>query len=196
MYKILFLALVFFIAPVSYAQKAVKPTAVVKAIPAENTAVPQNWLSYTDTANNITVKYPGDWTLKTSNPKVVFVLTSPLENNDDKFRENINLIVRSLPGGGEGVTLKDISDAVESKIPQAVDNFKLQYSKTVKWQGADAKEVSYGGNDKSSGTAINFIQRIAINQGRMVVVTYTCAGGKDDIYKATALQVINGIVCN
>lgn len=188
MYKIILSVIALSTACTGFAQAVVKP--------AVSKPVAQEWLSHTDAANNITVKYPANWLLKTTNEKAVFVVTSPAENDNDLFKENINVIVRELPNGGEGVKMKDIADAVESKIPTAVDNFVLNYSKTIKWLGVDAKEVSYGGNSKSGGMAVGFIQRIAINKGRLVLATYTCEGGRTDVYKEAALKIISSMKCN
>ncbi len=189
MYKIILSVIALSTASKGFAQAVIKPAATAKP-------VVQEWLSHTDAANNITVKYPTNWTLKTTNEKAVFMVTSPVENDSDKFKENLNVIVRELPNGGEGVKMQDIADAVESKIPTAVDNFVLYYSKTIKWLGMDAREVSYGGNSKSGGMAVGFIQRIAINKGRLVLATYTCEGGRDDVYKETALKIIGSMKCN
>jgi hypothetical protein len=182
------------------AQKTVQTELAVKESPAAKKQVQLintfEWVSFTDSATNINVKYPETWVLKTTNPKVLFMLTSPAEGDGDKFRENLNVIVKNLPNGGLGITLAQIADAVQAQIPTAVDNFVLYYSKIVKWNGDDAREVNYGGNNKSDGTAVNFIQRIGINRGRLVVTTYTYEGGKKDIYNATAVKIIDTIVCN
>jgi hypothetical protein len=196
MYKFLCFLLCILSASAICAQKTTNPP--VKAKPAVNVPapVPANWQSYTDPANNITVRYPNEWVLKTSNTKVAFILTTPLEDNNDKLSENMSLVAKELPDGGEGVSLKTITDAVEAKIPQAVDNFKLEYSKPMKWLGTDAKEFSYSGNDKKSGTPISFIQRIAINKGRMVLITYTSETGRVNGFKETFFKIAATITCN
>jgi hypothetical protein len=196
MYKFICLLLCIFSASAICAQKTTKTP--VKAKPAVSlpAAVPANWQSYTDPVNNITIRYPDEWVLKTSNTKVAFLLTTPLEDKDDKLSENMSLVAKELPDGGDGISLKTITDAVEGKIPTAVDNFKLEYSKPVKWLGANAKEFSYSGNDKKTGTPISFIQRIALNKGRMVLITYTSEPGKADRFKEAFFKIAGTITCN
>ncbi len=79
----------------------------------------QGWLSYTDSTTGISVNYPSNWTLKTTNPKSPIVLKAPLENADDIFAENINYVVRVIPQGSK-ILLTDFSSA----ITKTVDDFK------------------------------------------------------------------------
>jgi len=185
MHKVISFALILTLAITGKAQTSVLPRFV------------QEWKAYTDSATNITVKYPESWTLKTTNEKTIFILKSPVESEADSFNENLNMIVRVLPNGGDGVNFEQIAEAVESKIWGAVDNFVLYYSKNLKWDGNEAKEVSYGGNSKTNGSALKFTQRITLHQGRMILVTYTFEGGtKTDIYGETVQKIINGIKFN
>ncbi|MBK7434749.1 MAG: hypothetical protein IPI66_13220 [Chitinophagaceae bacterium] len=156
----------------------------------------QEWLKHTDDTTQITVSYPDTWKLKTSNEKTLFILTAPLENEQDDFNENMNMIVRKLPPGSENVTLADLGNSVESKTATLLDDYKLEYSKELQWNEGDAKEVSYTGKSKTTGKNLHFIQRITINQGRLILITYTAQGGREDIYLSTALKIFDRTVFN
>jgi hypothetical protein len=189
MFKIIFSVIILCTASAGFAQSD------AEQIPKANLDT-QKWVSHLDTANYITVEYPANWVLKTSNQKAAFMVTSPVESVNDIFKENINVIVKQLPNAGVGTKLQDIVNAVEAKIPTSVDNFVKYYSKTVKWLGVDAQEFSYGGKSKTEGKEVVFMQRIAINLGRLVLATYTSEGGKEDIYKETAFKIIRTIKCD
>ncbi len=148
----------------------------------------QGWLSYTDSTTGISVNYPSNWTLKTTNPKSPIVLKAPLENADDIFAENINYVVRVLPQGSK-VLLTDFSSA----ITKTVDDFKLEYEKKVQWMGAEALEYEYSGIPKGdkTGLKIKLLQRITIVNSNMYLATYTAENGKVDMNKTTAIKIIN-----
>jgi hypothetical protein len=189
MFKIILFVITLSVSSTVFAQDAVKQAATANL---NN----QKWLTYLDTANNITVEYPANWVLKTTNPNAAFMVTSPTESINDLFKENINVIVRKLPNAGVDTKLQDIVNAVEAKIPTAVDNFVKYYSKIIKWLDVDASEFSYGGKIKTDGTQVVLIQRIAISQGRLILATYTSEGGREDIFKETALKIIDRIMAN
>ncbi|MBP6430655.1 MAG: hypothetical protein KA319_02725 [Ferruginibacter sp.] len=175
---ILFFAVTFFLNSSIIAQKVNNTT--------------QNWLSYTDTTIRISVKYPPEWTLKTTNPKSPIVLKAPLENDEDDFAENINYVVKPLPQG-QKVLLSDISKAIKNNIPNVVDEFKLGYEKKLQWMGGEAIEFFYSGVSKgdNAGVKIKLLQRIAIIKGNMYLATYSAENGKVDVSNADAIKIIN-----
>jgi hypothetical protein len=179
---IIFAAILFISAP-TIAQTTTKPKA-------DNAT--QNWLSYTDSTTNISVKYPPEWTLKTTNPKSPIVLKAPLENDEDAFAENINYVIRPIPQG-QKVLLSDISKAIKSTISTAVDEFKFEYEKKLQWMGAEALEFSYSGISKgeNGGIKIKMLQRLAVLNGNLYLATYSAENGKVDVSKTDALKIIN-----
>jgi hypothetical protein len=180
MYKVILIVVITIMGNNIFAQKST------------TTSIAENWLNYTDTANNVTVSYPTSWTFK-KGEKTIFMITSPKEFEEDKFRENVNMIVRKLPNDGAGVSLNDISEAVLAKIPTAVDEYKLNYNNELLWNGSKAMEISYSGKAKEAGTPISFIQRICLNAGKLMVLTYTAEGNKKDVYAPVLVKIIDGI---
>gem|GEM_PF-5886756 len=75
--------------------------------------IPADWLSFTDTAYNFSIRYPADWEFKLKNTNTRFFVTSSLENSDDKFRENINCIARVIEE--KGITVKIAEDAKKNR---------------------------------------------------------------------------------
>jgi PsbP-like protein len=157
---------------------------------ADNTT--QSWLSYKDSATGIVVKYPSNWTLKTTNPKSPIVLKAPLENDEDVFAENINYVIRPI-SQGQKVLLSDISKAIKSSIPNAVDEFKLDYEKKLQWMGTEALEFAYSGISKgeNAGVKVKMLQRLTILKGNLYLATYSAENKKDDVSRADAMKIIN-----
>ncbi|MBL0147133.1 MAG: hypothetical protein IPP48_16915 [Chitinophagaceae bacterium] len=139
---------------------------------------------------NLSVKCPPEWTIKTTNPKTRVVLLSPLDGDMDKFSENINFIVKEMPSAQE-ISLKDITAAISKNVTSQLDNFKLLYSKKIKWNNSDASEISYSGKSKEEQLPILFIQRIALSKNKLVIATYTAENAGKDKFLSTAKQVLN-----
>ena len=56
--------------------------------------------------NDFSIEYPATWKLDTSNTFTKdFFLYSPLENESDKFSENINLVIQDLANMNQGIRI-------------------------------------------------------------------------------------------
>ena len=76
------------------------------------------------TGKNYKLQYPASWTLDTSKsfgPAIFFF--SPLENPEDKFRENINVLVQDLHG--EDINLSRYKEITDKQVK---DTAFLQFS--------------------------------------------------------------------
>ncbi len=152
----------------------------------------QSWLSYTDTATGISVKYPPTWRLKTTNPKSPIVLHSPSNGEDDAFSENINFIVRPLPQG-QNVLLADIATTIRNSLTNVVDDFNLESEKKVQWMGTNAIEFIYTGISKgaNAGEKVRLLQRCTLLKGYLYLSTYTALNSMLDVNEADAVKIIN-----
>src|SRR5688572_24477997 len=51
---------------------------------------------YSDPNGRYTIGYPGDWKFDDKSENAVFKLTSPAENGEDKFFQNLNLQIETI----------------------------------------------------------------------------------------------------
>jgi hypothetical protein len=152
------------------------------------------WLSHTDTAYNFSFKYPAAWKLKLPGTNTRFFVTSPAENDEDDFRENINAIVRefSLSELPVAKSLKEIREALSKNLT----DFKEIKNTAFKWQGKNALEIEYTCTKESEGKNyyLYILQRLVVINYKMFTVTFTCIANKKDKYLPVAKQVIKSMV--
>ena len=96
------------------------------------------------TKQNFSIDYPNTWEL-TENGQMgsSFVIFSPLKNEEDKFRENSNLIIQDLTGYNldlEGYTKLSIS-----QIESMINDGNVLSSETVKKGGKSHQKVVFTG---------------------------------------------------
>ncbi|NOT94580.1 PsbP-related protein [Ferruginibacter sp.] len=144
------------------------------------------WKNYTDSASAFSIQYPDNWVLKLTNERTVFVLKSPAEIEDDKFFENINLVVKKLPAETK-ISMEELARASIGGVEKKYPNFNLKHSKKVSWLKKDAWEIAYTITD--NGTTAHLIQKLLIYNGSLFVSTYTAEAGKTDVYLKTAHEV-------
>ncbi len=86
---------------------------------------------------NYSIRYPSDWDLEKSEdvkeltPTVdyLFAISSPLESADDKFRENVNLVMEDL--NIQEIDLAQYSAIAESQIESQMKNGEIIESRII-----------------------------------------------------------------
>jgi hypothetical protein len=155
-------------------------------------AFAQDWKIFNQADILFTAKYPASWVNKVKEGKRVF-FTSPAENDADDFFQNININVTTNPEFGTSLKVKDVVQDIVDKVQQSFNEFNEELRTALKWNGIDAFEITYTGNTKSGKvTSVRITQRICFYKTRLYLVTYT-ALKNDDVYAATAKQIINTI---
>ena len=90
--------------------------------------------------NNYTLKYPRDWdsqqsedtqsgTVISTNVRYQFAVLSQLESTQDKFRENVNLVIEDL--NGRTIDLATYSRIAEDQLKSQMKNCKILEHKTI-----------------------------------------------------------------
>jgi hypothetical protein len=140
---------------------------------AQKNDIPADWLPFTDTAYNFSIRYPADWEFKPKNTNTRFFITSSTENDSDKFRENINCIARVVEE--KGFTIKMAEDAIKKSLGEKLQDYKLLRSEYLTWNSSETLELEYTCTQTSSDVSysIRMLQRMAVVKGTLFTLTYT-----------------------
>lgn len=154
--------------------------------------VPASWKTFTDTAGNFTVRYPGNWINKIKEGNRVF-FTSPEDRSGDRFRENINIHVSKNPAYGVTVKIRDMFPAVIEQLKPAFKDFINEGQRYFTWNGQEACEIEYTGYNKLDETLrVRLLQWFCFYRGRLYTVTFTSEAGYTSHTK-TARNIMNSI---
>jgi hypothetical protein len=153
----------------------------------------QQWKTFADTSVLFTAKYPADWTTKIKEGKRVF-FTSPADNPQDDFLENINISVISNPGYGTEIKIKDLFPSVTNNLKTAFTEFTEESQRFFKWNNADAAEIIYSGYNKiDTSFKVRMVQWFCFYKTRLYTMTYTSKADNTK-HNATARKIMSGIV--
>jgi hypothetical protein len=153
----------------------------------------QEWKNFTDTAGMFSAKYPSAWVNKIKENNRVF-FTSPRDNSDDLFLENINISVTPKEGYGEDVKMADVFTAVTDALKQNLIDFVEESRRNFKWNGADAAEIIYTGYSKSDESMkIRTIQWYCFHKSRLYIATFVSEAAKTT-HTNTAKKILASIL--
>jgi photosystem II reaction center protein PsbP len=138
--------------------------------------------------NNYKIEYPTSWTLDTSGlaGSELFVL-SPLENDTDKFKENVSVITQNL--AGQNIDLDKYKDISETQIAGLGTDGKIFESSKVQAAKGDYYRLRYAlnqGNFKLIVTSYCYIKN-----EKAYLITFTSESRKYDRYKEIGDKILD-----
>lgn len=155
-------------------------------------SIGQEWKTFTDTAGKFTAKYPPTWINKVKEGNRIF-FTSPPDNALDDFFENINITVTQRTGYGTEIKLKALFPAVTDAIKKQFTNFTEESLRFFKWNGMDAAELVYSGNNKlDESIRIRTTQWYCFYKSRLYLVTFVADAYKIS-HNETARKIMTSI---
>jgi len=91
--------------------------------------------------NGLTISYPDTWE-NMAYPNTVFLLIRPLEEQGQKFRENVNLIISD----SKGLTLDEYAALTKLQFPRQLKDFEIIATNSKTIDGKPCKEIIYTHN--------------------------------------------------
>ncbi|MBX9733669.1 MAG: hypothetical protein K2X37_06385 [Chitinophagaceae bacterium] len=134
------------------------------------------------------IQFPNNWRLDTSRILGTdVILFSPLENDSDKFSENINLLIQT-PTTSQ-LTLEDYKEISEKQIEALVsksDIFESEIKKSTRGNYYRSSYKLIQGERKLKSVSLAFLK-----QGKIFLLTFTAEESKYDAYIKVAQEILD-----
>lgn len=143
---------------------------------------------YSDPNGRYTIGYPGDWKFDDKSENAVFKLTSPAENGEDKFFQNLNLQIETI---NSGTTVDDYVKTNMDAVKDLVKGYREVSSMFFNRNGSRAYQIIYKGKYGEMTYEIQIKQLFCVNNGKGYVLTYVSKEGERDAYETTANKIFN-----
>lgn len=146
----------------------------------------EGWKSLTE--NNYTIQYPPTWELNQSKEMGTnFVLFSPVENSEDQFRENVNLLIQDLTG--KNIDLDRYTEISEGQIKTMITNSTIDESKRIKKGNTEYHKLIYSGDQ--GVFQLKFEQYYWVIDEKAYVLTLTCQESTFSELKEVGEKMLN-----
>jgi len=138
--------------------------------------------------NSYSVQYPDNWDIDQSGKMgISLILLSKLSSPQDKFRDNVNLLIQDLQG--QSINLDKYVEISEGQIKTMLTNGNLIESKRLSEHGSDFQKVLFTGDQ--GVYKLKFEQYYWIKNGKAYVLTLTCELEQFEKYKVTGEKILN-----
>lgn len=152
----------------SASPSATASASVEASAPASNVAA--GFKLFEDKTNGTSIQYPEDWTVQENIGGALVAFLSPTESGNDKFQENLNIVVQDL--GGEEVTLEQYAEVTKQSLSQVITDLEIVSAEMASGDdGQDVYTMEYTG--KQGEFELDWKQAFTIAGGKAYVLTYT-----------------------
>ncbi len=123
--------------------------------------------------------------------KAGFIIFAPLESPDDKFKENVNLIIQDL--AGKNIDLDKFTDISVEQIKNYIKNNEITENKKLKNENGEYQKFIYSGD--VGAFSLKFEQYCWIVNEKAYILTFTAEKEKfDSNYQEFVEVVLNSFV--
>jgi hypothetical protein len=146
------------------------------------------WKTFRGT--NYSIQYPTNWELNQSGQMgSSFILFSPLDSDNDKFKENLNLLVQDLTG--LNIDLDKFVEISEVQVKTIVTNSKLIESKRMRNTTPEFHKMVYTGDQGIF--QLKFEQYFWVINQQAYILTLTCEQNKFSNYKEIGEKILKSL---
>jgi len=136
--------------------------------------------------DNFSIKYPSGWLLK-DYENLTFLALAPLESKDDKFQENVNLLIQDLTG--MNLDLDSYTTLSLRQLSTQMKNSKVLENKRIKNTPRPYQKIVYTG--EMNGFQFKWMQYYWVIGNKAYLVTLTTEESKFKQYEQTGMKIMN-----
>ncbi len=137
---------------------------------------------------NYLIQYPSKWEIVKGRKLPLNAFYSPKESTEDKFQENVNVLIQSL-AEEPGVDLNKFSEISLEQIKTMLTNSNIEENKRIKNTTQEYQKMIYNGDQGIFH--LKFEQYFFVSNGQAYVLTCTSEQDKFDNYKETGENILN-----
>ncbi len=153
--------------------------------------LPSDWKTIEN--KGYTMNYPITWELdKSGEMGTDFLLYSPIESQEDPFKENVKMISQDL--SGQNINLDEYVQVYENQIKKELKSSKIEQSVRLNLNGQDIHKIIYTG--QQGAFKLKFEQYYCIEKEKAYSITLTCEEGSYNKHKVIGEQILNSLHFN
>ena len=150
------------------------------------TKIPEGWKELK--GENYWLMYPQEWELNSSGEMgSTFVVLSPVTSTDDRFRENVNLMIQDLKG--YNVNLEMFTEVSEEQVRTLVPEGNILESTLITGNTLNFQKTIYTG--KQGDFDMIFEQYYWVEGEKAFVLSFTCEENQYEVYKTIGEKILN-----
>ncbi len=135
----------------------------------------QNSKRYINNKDSFSIEFPANWEVKENYFRTTVMALSPLENSSDNFRENVNVVVETIP---PGTSLNEYFSSSIKNMRQ-LNKFNDEFSGIEKFGKAETKWLYYTHEMDAYKFKVILYQLVKGNKGYSI----TCTAKAEDFDK-------------
>lgn len=151
-----------------------------------NTVTSGELTKYSDPQGRFSIGYPTNWAFNSAPESAVIKITSPLEKDDDNFRQSVNLQIEPYSS-----TVDDYVNASLPELKRLMKNFREVSSMYLNRNGARSYEIVYKGKYSDNETEWQVKQLYVVTNGKAYILTYVSKADERDAFETTANKIFN-----
>jgi hypothetical protein len=143
---------------------------------------------YSDPQGRFTIGYPGEWKLNDNTEDAILQITSPLENDNDKFKQNINLQIEEVKSN---MTVDEYVNSNMDAVKGMIKNYREVSAMYFNRNGSRAYQVVYKGKYGDMNYELQIKQLFTLVNGKAYILTYVSKEDERDAFETTANKIFN-----
>ncbi|XVJ67608.1 MAG: hypothetical protein HEQ40_16070 [Lacibacter sp.] len=160
--------------------------AVVTPPTNNNTTTSSELTKYADPQGRFTIGYPTNWVFNNAPESAVIKITSPLEKDEDDFRQNVNLQIEAYTS-----TIEDYVNSSLGEIKKLMKNYREVSSMYFNRNGSRAYEIIYKGKYGEMAYEMQVKQLFVVANSKAYILTYVSKVDERDAFETTANKIFN-----